>query len=90
MAIEDVAHERPEAILKVGLRRVAKGPVVERVSQTPRLDELPALTVTALVPGIEECTALSRKLLERRRRSRLRRSRRPEYGARPSRLYVTT
>ena len=31
-------------LLKVGLRRVARGPVVERVSHTPRLDQLPALT----------------------------------------------
>jgi UbiD family decarboxylase len=31
-------------LLKVGLRSVPRGPVVERVSRTPRLDELPALT----------------------------------------------
>ncbi|MGE3405135.1 MAG: UbiD family decarboxylase domain-containing protein, partial [Vicinamibacterales bacterium] len=36
----DIAGE----VLKVGLRRVPKGPVVERVTRTPRLDELPALT----------------------------------------------
>ena len=36
----DVAGE----LLKVGLRRVARGPVVERVTHTPRLDQLPALT----------------------------------------------